>query len=559
MIVFNLFKDYFKKNYLLVIAYVFFYTLAYSLESVLLPRLSANLFVNFTKSKLNTIYSSLYIIVFVWVIIQTSLSFAGYYDSKLIPSVWVYFRDFVVKSIYYKYENEYKDIDLGKVQGELSSIPGNFIDFFYHMFEKILPRIFITFIIIIYLFSINWKIGAVFSFLILVPFVLLYGYKMDQCRIMSNQRYQQFLDLMSDVQDKFSNLATIYTSGKMNDEINVISKKHKDYGDFYSKQITCTNNIKIISYFLNISIFVIMNLFNLYLFKKNIIDSKTFIALFMTFLYLINHLTRISQDIPHIILKMGIINENDKFLKTLKIDEKEKELNDNKPTLNIKKSYIEFRDVSFIYPGTNYKVINHLNIDIPNNQKICILGSSGSGKSTLFKLLLKLYKPSEGIIYIDGKNIQNYNTNDLRKSISYVNQNTKLFQTTIYENIRYTNSNLDNKYIDNKIKEFGLEGIFKNINNNYNTDCGIQGNNLSGGQRQVVILLRELLNPNSKIIVLDEPTSAIDDYHKKYIYNFINKLNKEKTVIVITHDRNNLSIYDKVYELKDGKIIKFNS
>ncbi len=97
------------------------------------------------------------------------------------------------------------------------------------------------------------------------------------------------------------------------------------------------------------------------------------------------------------------------------------------------------------------------------------------------------------------------------------------------------------------------------INNNYNTDCGIQGNNLSGGQRQVVILLRELLNPNSKIIVLDEPTSAIDDYHKKYIYNFINKLNKEKTVIVITHDRNNLSIYDKVYELKDGKIIKFNS
>lgn len=556
MILYNLFIDYFKKNYLLVLSYIFFYTLAYSLESVLLPRMSANLFVNFTKSKINNIYTSLYYIVFVWIIIQSSLSLAGYVDSKLIPSVWVYLRDFVVKSVYFKYENEYKDIDLGKVQGELSSIPGNFIDFFYHAFEKILPRIFITMIIIVYLFTINWRIGVVFSFMILVPFILLYSFKIGQCRTMSNERYQQFLDMMSDIQDKFSNLTTIYTSGKMNDEIKKMCDQHKNYGDYYSKQIGCTNNIKIISYFLNIAIFVIMNLLNLYLFKKDMIDSKTFIALFMTFLYLINHLTRISQDIPHVILKLGIINENDKFLNTLKIDEREKELNDNKPNISIQQSRIEFKNVSFIYPGTKYKIINNLNLKISNNEKICILGSSGSGKSTLFKLLLKLHSPTNGIIYIDGKNIQNYNTNDLRSRISYVNQNTKLFQTTIYENIRYTNPNLNKKYIDVKIKEFGLEGIFKNINNNYETNCGIQGNSLSGGQRQVVILLRELLNPASKIIVLDEPTSAIDDHHKRYIYNFIDKLNKEKTVIVITHDRNNLGIYNKVYELKDGRIVE---
>ncbi len=553
MISYNLFFDYINKNKLLIFSYLILYVFAYSLESLFLPRLSANLFTNFSKTKINTIYRSLIYITLTWVVIQTTFYIVGWMDSKITPDIWVLFRDYIINNLYYRYENNYQDLELGKVSTELSTIPGNFIDFINLFFENILPRLLIILVMTIYFFTINWKIGALFIGLF-IPFAIFYYYKLNSCTILSNERYQKFKILMENFQDKFSNLATVYTSGNMYKEMKKSQKEHNEYGAFYADQMLCTNNLKMIGFVFNIIIFISMNLLNVYLFLKNEITSTIFIALFITFLYVINHVSRISYQTPHLILRMGIINETDKFLEKITLLDREETRGD---MLEIRRGKIEFRDVSFGYNTTSYKILNNIKLTIEPRTKICILGSSGSGKSTLLKLLLKFYKPNNGIIMVDDIDIQNCDTNNLRKQISYVNQNTKLFQDTIYENIRYSNSELTDNIIDNKIDEFGLKDIFKNINNDYTTQCGVQGNNLSGGQRQTIILLREFLN-KSKIMILDEPTAAIDDYHKKYIYNFIDKIGSNKTVVVITHDRSNLNIYDKVYELKDGKIKKFN-
>ena len=138
-----------------------------------------------------------------------------------------------------------------------------------------------------------------------------------------------------------------------------------------------------------------------------------------------------------------------------------------------------------------------------------------------------------------------------------MNQNTKLFNKSIYENIQYSNPNLTHAQIDQKVQELGIGNIFKNINHNFNTSVGIQGGKLSGGQRQVIIILRELLTP-SKILILDEPTSAIDDENKKQIYELINKIGHEKTVSVITHDMSNIDMYDHVYKMQNKKLVPYS-
>jgi ABC-type bacteriocin/lantibiotic exporter with double-glycine peptidase domain len=171
---------------------------------------------------------------------------------------------------------------------------------------------------------------------------------------------------------------------------------------------------------------------------------------------------------------------------------------------------------------------------------------------------MKFHEVSKGTIYIDGVDISDMDTNTLRKNISYVNQNTKLFNKSIYENIQYSNPNLTHAQIDQKVQELGIESIFKNIGKDFNASVGIQGGKLSGGQRQVIIILRELLTP-SKILILDEPTSAIDEENKKQIYQLIDKIGHEKTVIVITHDMSNLGMYDHVYKMQNKKLVPYSN
>jgi ABC-type bacteriocin/lantibiotic exporter with double-glycine peptidase domain len=251
---------------------------------------------------------------------------------------------------------------------------------------------------------------------------------------------------------------------------------------------------------------------------------------------------------------MGIIQKTDEFLESIQTIHKPSTFSQK---LNIQQGDITFENVSFSY-SKNLPILKNINLRIYPNTKVCIIGQSGSGKSTLLKLLLKFYIPTSGTIYIDGKNIQDYDTNHLRKQISYVNQNTKLFNKSIYENIQYSNPNLTTQMIDHKIQEYGIQDIFKNINYNLQTSVGVQGNKLSGGQRQAIIILRELLNP-SKILILDEPTASIDETNKQYIYQLIDKMKNEKTIIVITHDLHNLELYDQIYLLKNYQLTPYTT
>ena len=162
------------------------------------------------------------------------------------------------------------------------------------------------------------------------------------------------------------------------------------------------------------------------------------------------------------------------------------------------------------------------------------------------------YKVDDNTIFIDGQDINKYNLASLRSQITFINQNNKLFNKTIYENIQYGND-LSKNSIDNYIIKYKLDQVFKNLPNGFNTNCGVNGDSLSGGQKQIIQLLRST-NKNNKIIILDEPTSALDHKTKNIILDIIKDLSKNSTLIIITHDNINYELVNKTIKIINGII-----
>ena len=212
---------------------------------------------------------------------------------------------------------------------------------------------------------------------------------------------------------------------------------------------------------------------------------------------------------------------------------------------------IEFRNIKFKYEN-NY-IFNNLNLIINNNEKVGIIGQSGSGKSTLIKLLLRFYQLERGEILVDNININDYDIDYLRKNIYYINQNTTLFDETVYYNLGY-GLDLDNKIIDEFLEKYNLSNVFSKLERGLNNMCGPSGTNLSLGMQKIVFLVRGLLSiksKNSKIVICDEPLTALDKETREKVINMIIKECMNKTLIIITHDTEIIPYMDRVVNLKD--------
>ena len=212
---------------------------------------------------------------------------------------------------------------------------------------------------------------------------------------------------------------------------------------------------------------------------------------------------------------------------------------------------IRFKNVSFKYDGTDKLILKNFNIDLDVNGKIIgLIGLSGKGKSSFVKLVLRLYDCTDGNIYIDNVDITQIDPNYIRSNITYVNQNSKLFDKKVIENIMYGCSNLET--CGDNLKEIlqysKIQELFKNVDIN-KTTAGSLGENLSGGQRQIVNIISGLINP-SKILILDEPTNALDPELKSQLLLILSKFKKyKKSIIIITHDKDVHSLFDETIKL----------
>ena len=182
------------------------------------------------------------------------------------------------------------------------------------------------------------------------------------------------------------------------------------------------------------------------------------------------------------------------------------------------------------------------------------VGHSGAGKSTIINLLPRFYDPQEGLIEIDGQNIKNVSLSSLRKNISLVSQDVILFDDTVRNNISYAKPMANEEEVIKACKFAASDEFIKKLPQGYDTMIGENGIRLSGGQKQRISIARAILK-ESPIILLDEATSSLDAESEEIVQNAINNLTKNKTTLVIAHRLSTIHNADKIFVIKNGKVI----
>lgn len=216
--------------------------------------------------------------------------------------------------------------------------------------------------------------------------------------------------------------------------------------------------------------------------------------------------------------------------------------------------YLSFKNVTFTYQSRDEPALRNLSFDVEKGKTVALVGRSGSGKSTIANLVTRFYDVDQGEITLDGINIQDYRLSSLRKNCAVVSQQVHLFNDTIANNIAYA---AKDKYSREEIIKaakdaYAMEFIEK-LEHGLDTVIGENGVNLSGGQRQRLAIARALLR-NSPVLILDEATSALDTESERSIQLALEKLQKERTVIVIAHRLSTIENADEILVIEHGEI-----
>lgn len=219
--------------------------------------------------------------------------------------------------------------------------------------------------------------------------------------------------------------------------------------------------------------------------------------------------------------------------------------------INFQKEII-FDNVSYAYPDSGVNALEKINVTIPKGVSIGLVGVSGAGKTTLANLLLGLLKPSDGTIFVDGVNIQ-HNMRDWQNLIGYIPQNIYLMDDTIRQNVVFglENEKADDAKVWQALRVALLEEFVRSLPNQLDTVIGDQGIRLSGGQRQRIGIARALYN-DPPVLVLDEATSSLDSETEQLIADSIERLGKEKTMLIIAHRTSTIEKCDLIYKVNDG-------
>ncbi|MGI6463347.1 MAG: ABC transporter ATP-binding protein [Candidatus Scatomorpha sp.] len=238
-------------------------------------------------------------------------------------------------------------------------------------------------------------------------------------------------------------------------------------------------------------------------------------------------------------------------------DEMQEDLLEFGERAEFKNYNIEFSNVSFGYKKDNL-ILENLSFKLEENKSYALVGASGSGKTTIAKLISGFYKVDSGEIKIGGENISSYSKEALIDKVAFVFQDSKLFKTTIYENVALANKDASREEVFEAMRLAGVDGIVSKFKDRENTMIGSKGVYLSGGEKQRIAIARAILK-DAKIVIFDEASAAIDPDNEHELQKAFSNLMKEKTVIMIAHRLTSIKNVDEILVMEEGKIIERGS
>lgn len=279
-----------------------------------------------------------------------------------------------------------------------------------------------------------------------------------------------------------------------------------------------------------------------------------------SFIVLVYLIQRIFTQIYQLDSDIHNVNEGIPYLRSvLKYEEKTRAHKEKSDALSpfIFNTAFELRDVSFAF-HKKQPLLTGVNLRINKNEMVGIIGPSGSGKTTMVDLILRLLEPQAGAILIDGKNIRGISLLEWRRNVSYVSQDIYIANDTILNNIAFYNPFVTEEKIKEAARQANIYDFITTLPNGFLTEVGERGLRLSAGQRQRIVIARELVR-RPQILILDEATSALDNESERAIQDAIEQLRKNTTVVIVAHRLSTVFNCDTVFALKGGRIIEAGS
>ena len=476
----------------------------------------------------------------------------------IIASIYNYLLNVSAKMAAIEYSNEIKEKALkrllklkiniiekyksgllaSKIVNDVNNIHHGLITFLTHF----IPGIVTLILTLIIMFFINFKITLIIFLITPISvFITIYIAKQNKkLTDISNKEYNEMTSYIKEQIElkKYINVEEL--ENQKEQKINNLSEKYmKDESKalFYASISNPTTRL------INGIITIIVVLYSSF----EIMNGNMTIGIFSTFLIYANRYAKPLNEISQVINRLTISLTSYDSIKELINEEIEEFINNNDEIIGS----IEFKNVSFSY-NNDKEILKNINFKINNGEKIAIVGPTGSGKTTIIQLLLKFYNINSGSILIDGKNINDINTNILRDNIKVVLQDAHLNNENIKDVLKYSNDVSDME-IKDLLKRINIKPNFLGMNDKLENITSID--NLSNGQKQIISMIRAMLS-NPKIVILDEATSDVDSLTEKNIESSINELTKGKTSIIIAHRLSTIISADKIIVIDKGKVLE---
>jgi len=402
-----------------------------------------------------------------------------------------------------------------------------------------------VFILVIYLFYKNWQLSL--SLIVILPIVFI-AVKKSSSRMRNSS---------SEVQKSIGDMTHLLEENISGNAVIKIFEAEKYEKDKFDHQV---NNVRQQRFKVDLTAAVNSNLINILLgLSLAMVVYFSSFSLQMTAGEFLSYFTALAMLIKP---AKTLVNINKPFQIALAAGQsvftflnKEEESNNGKKSVKKLNGDIIFENILFSYEP-NKLVLNNFSLSVKAGETIAIVGPTGSGKTTIIDLLTKFYTPQSGSIFIDGIDIKKLDNHSLRSNIAFVDQGTRLFNDTITANIALGKSDVMSfeTVKESAVKAEAIEFI-DNLEKQFDTDIGDNGQLLSGGQRQRLAIARAIAK-DASILILDEATSALDSSTEKLVQKSIAKMTQNKTTIIIAHRLSTIQNADRIIVLKSGEIIE---
>jgi len=430
---------------------------------------------------------------------------------------------------------------------EISHFSGNAVDRIFYIFIDILV-ILTVFISLIFFEPI---ISLIIAFFLCLVGLILNSFSKGRVARWGKLRFDLDQDLMKFLLEMFNSIREIKFYGKKVFFVKNFIQKFSPLGYLSVKQQTFNAIIKNSYEVVTLYAFCILIF---YLYNQNYSNQEilTIIGIFtiaaFRLLPLFSRLLLGVQELKYFLPSINhLYSEFNELSRNIKLSNYMKQ----SKNLHIKNS-LEFKNISFSY-DKDKNILDNISLKINKNDKIGIFGKSGSGKSTFVDMVFGLITPNNGSIYIDDKKL-NINSETNNYKLGYVSQNSYLLDDTVQKNVAFgeNNGEVDRDLVLKSLEIVQMKEWLDGTKNGLESIIGENGKMISGGERQRIGIARTLYF-DTELILLDEPTSALDEETTKKILHLLDSF-KNKTIIMISHQKNNLSICNKIYEMKNGKL-----